>query len=277
MNISNSLVFDNLDLLICPACSANTPKETDCNLTCNSCGNSYRIDSGKIFFTEQFFDIDKWENKSSDFDLLKRGEASYRRIDKIDGPRIRDLKSYLNVSGVALNLGSGTDNYEGYINIDLGKYPNVNIVSSLENIPYKDSSIDLLVSNSVLEHIYDYKTVIEEVYRVLKPGGYLYLSIPSLCMRHHEYDYHRWTMPGLLAMLQQFEIVEYGSCRGVAYAIDTLVEALIVFKTRPGMFREMLRKGWLFFSRPLYWIKGNNSPEYAAMSQTIYAIAKKKV
>ena len=86
--------------------------------------------------------MDKWESKSLEFDLLKRGSATYPRIDKIGGPRIRDLKAYLKIDGVALNLGSGTDNYEGYINIDLGKYPNVNIVSSLEKIPYKDNSVD---------------------------------------------------------------------------------------------------------------------------------------
>ena len=128
----------------------------------------------------------------------------------------------------------------------------------------------------MLEHIYDYKTVISEVYRVLKPGGYFYLSVPSLCLRHHEYDYHRWTMPGLLSLLQQFEVVEHGACRGVAYSISTLIESLIVFKTKPGIGRELWRRFWLFVSRPLYWIKSDESAEYHAMSQTIYAIVKKQ-
>lgn len=266
----------NIDLLICPVCGANKLHETNTHLTCSSCGKSYRRDSGKIFFTEDYFDVDNWESKSSEFDILKRGTSSYRRIDKINGPRIRDLRSYLKVDGIALNLGSGADNYDGYINIDLGRYPNVHIVSTLEKIPYKDASIDLLVSNSVFEHIYDYKAVVNEIKRVLKPGGYLYLCVPSLCIRHHQYDYHRWTMPGLLSLLHQFQIVEHGSCRGVAYAIDPLIEAFIVFKTKPGIIREALRRSWLFLSRPLYWTDGDESPEYVAMSNTIYAIAKKK-
>lgn len=267
----------NIDLLICPACGAEKLYETNTRLTCSGCGKSYRRDSDKIFFTENYFDVDNWESKSSEFDILKRGASSYRRIDNIRGPRIRDLKSYLKIDGIALNLGAGADNYEGYVNIDLGRYPSVHIVSSLEKIPYKDASVDLLVSNSVLEHIYNYKTVVDEIYRVLKPGGFLYLCVPSQCIRHHQYDYHRWTMPGLLSLLNKFQIVEHGSCRGVAYSIVPLMEALIVFKTKPGIFREILRRLWLSISRPLYWIDGDNSPEYEAMSNTIYVIAKKEL
>jgi SAM-dependent methyltransferase len=277
MNASKSQQTVDINLLICPNCGANKLRETNTHLACNVCEAAYRTDSGKIFFTDDYFDVDNWESKSLGFDILKREHSSYRRIDRINGPRIRDLKEYLNVDGVALNLGSGKDSYDGYTNIDLGRYPNVHIVSSLEKIPYKDSSVDLLVSNSVLEHIFDYKAVIDEIYRVLKPGGYLYLCVPSLCMRHHDYDYHRWTMPGLLRLLNEFRIVEHGSCRGVAYAIDTLIEALIVFKTKPGVLREAMRRSWLFVSQPLFWIAGDDSPEYQAMSQTIYVIARKEI
>ena len=268
--------FIRVDLMVCPACGADNLRKTTTSLDCPNCEKSYRTESGKIYFTESYFDVDKWEGESAEFDVLKRGSIPYKRIDKIDGPRLRDIKKYLKVDGFALNLGSGAYNYDGYVNIDLGRYPDVHIVASLENIPYKDNSIDLLISNSVLEHIYDYENVVNEINRVLKPGGYVYLCVPSQCIRHHEYDYHRWTMPGLLTLLNQFQIVEYGSCRGVAYAIIPLVEALIVYKTKPGSLRDGLRKLWLFVSRPLYRINSDNSPEYIAMSNTIYAIGKKK-
>ena len=175
-----------------------------------------------------------------------------------------------------VNLGCGDKLIPGFVNVDLGRYPPVDIVSSLEKLPYRDASVDLLVSNSVLEHIYNYQNVIQEVHRVLKPGGYLYLCVPNLCMRHHEFDYHRWTMPGLERLLSDFRIVERGACRGVAYSLGTLVEALIAFKTKPGRWREMLRRMWLFASRPLYRISSDGSPEYEAMSQTIYVIARKE-
>lgn len=260
---------------MCPGCGTDGLREAG---VCLSCGGVRSILPGgrrQDFFIESYLDLDNWESRSTGFDLLKRGASTHRRIDRIGGPRIRDLKSYLKVDGVALNLGGGADNYEGYVNIDLGRYPSVHIVSSLEKIPYKDCSVDLVVSNSVLEHIYDYKAVLDEFYRVLRPGGYLYLCVPSLCTRHHELDYHRWTMPGLLSSLHRFNIVEHGSCRGVAYAVDPVIEALIVYRTRPGIIREFLRRIWLFLSRSLYSIDGDGSPEYVALSQTIYAIARK--
>jgi SAM-dependent methyltransferase len=273
--MSNKLELIDFSLLLCPKCKSKKLKQTDTHLECENCRSKYNKENDKLFFTERYFDVDNWEIESVEFDILKRKKSRFRRIDKIGGPRIQDLKSYLNVGGLALNLGSGSDNYEGYINIDLGRYPNVHIVSPLEKIPYQDSTVDLVVSNSVLEHIKDYKTVINEIYRVLKPGSYFYLSVPSFCMRHHKYDFHRWTIPGLLEMLKDFEVVESGSCRGVAYALDILIESIIVYKTRPGITREILRRSWLFLSRPIYWIKGDGSAEYEAMSQTIYAIVKK--
>ena len=273
--MTNKLELIDFSLLLCPKSKSKKLKQTNTHLECEDCRSKYNKKNDKLFFTERFFDVDNWESESVEFDTVKRGKSRFRKIDKIGGPRIRDLKSYLNVNGLALNLGGGSDNYEGYINIDLGRYPNVHIVSPLEKIPYQDSSVDLVVSNSALEHIKDYKSVVNEVYRILKPGGYFYLSVPSFCMRHHKYDYHRWTIPGLLELLKDFEIVESGSCRGVAYALDKLIESLIVYKTRPGITREILRRSWLFISRPFYWIKGDGSEEYVAMSQTIYAIVKK--
>lgn len=264
-----------VDLLICLNCQEDKLRKKSDSLVCEHCNTAYKKENGKIFFTDNYFDVDNWEVKSPEFDMFKRRSSNQRRIDKIGGPRIKDLKSYLGVDGVVLNLGSGKDNYEGHVNIDLGRYPNVHIISDLQKIPYKDESVDLLVSNSVLEHIYDYNAVVKEIYRVLKPGGYIYLSVPNLCMRHHEFDFHRWTMPGLLQLLTQFKIVESGTCRGVAYSLESLIEALIVIKTKPGLFRELLRRMWLWASTPLFRISVENSPEYQAMSQTIYVIAKK--
>lgn len=193
-----------VDLMVCSACGAGNLKKTTTSLDCPNCEKSYRIESGKIYFTETYFDVDKWEDQTEEFDVLKRGMTSYKRIDEIDGPRLQDMRKYLKVDGFALNLGSGADNYDGYVNIDLGRYPGIHVVASLERIPYKDNSVDLLISNSVLEHIYDYENVVSEINRVLKPGGFLYLCVPSQCIRHHEFDYHRWTMPGLISLLKQF-------------------------------------------------------------------------
>ena len=46
------------------------------------------------------------------------------------------------------------------------------------NIPFPDASFDRVICSEVLEHIPNYISVIEELNRVLKPGGNLCVSVP---------------------------------------------------------------------------------------------------
>ncbi len=46
-------------------------------------------------------------------------------------------------------------------------------------ISYPDNYFDVITSFETIEHLTDYKKLINEFYRVLKPGGKLYLSTPN--------------------------------------------------------------------------------------------------
>lgn len=45
-------------------------------------------------------------------------------------------------------------------------------------LPFPDRCFNLVICSEVLEHIPDYQTALDEVYRVLKPGGTLAVSVP---------------------------------------------------------------------------------------------------
>ena len=197
-------------------------------------------------------------------------------MDRLGGPRIRDLRQILGIKGIAINLGSGQDNYDDFINMDLGNYEPVHIVADLAKTPLVNGSVELVVSNSVLEHIYDYQAVMDEVSRILKSGGYFYLCVPNACLRHHKYDYHRWTTPGLHKLFdKRFEIIDSGACRGIAYALITYVEALLAYKIKNTNILSASRWIWRLISRPLFWMREESNEEYQAMSQTIYVLGKK--
>lgn len=269
-------IFENISSLLCTHCGASDWNITNDVVTCKSCGHIYPIiGNGKLIAAEGYIHERKWEDVSAGFDLFKGNEKPIK-VDKLGGPRIRDLRKNLGVTGIAINLGSGQDNYEGFINVDLGMYDPVHIVADLKKVPFVDGSVELVVSNSVLEHIYDYGSVIDEVSRILKKGGYFYLCVPNVCLRHHKYDYHRWTTPGLHKMFEgKFEIIDSGACRGVAYALITFVEALITYKVKNKILLSATRFFWRIVSRPLYWMDDETNEEYQAMSQTIFVLGKK--
>jgi len=49
-----------------------------------------------------------------------------------------------------------------------------------DNLPFDDNSIDLATAFEVLEHLWNKDHFLEEVYRILKPGGYFICSTPNL-------------------------------------------------------------------------------------------------
>ncbi|MFA6461393.1 MAG: methyltransferase domain-containing protein [Candidatus Woesearchaeota archaeon] len=51
-------------------------------------------------------------------------------------------------------------------------------VASVTDIPFPDQEFDVIIASSLIEHVSDQTTAIKEMYRVLKPGGTLYLSFP---------------------------------------------------------------------------------------------------
>ena len=57
------------------------------------------------------------------------------------------------------------------MNLEINSGHNVDIVASADNIPLQHSSVDLVVSQEVLEHVPSPSDVLLEIYRVLKPGA----------------------------------------------------------------------------------------------------------
>lgn len=91
---------------------------------------------------------------------------------------------YLHGAGLAIGAKGYTNSTEpeitNAINLDLD-YPDYDGIT----LPFADNSQDFVYSSHVLEHIEHVPETIREWFRVLKPGGYMFIVVP------HAYLYER--------------------------------------------------------------------------------------
>jgi SAM-dependent methyltransferase len=95
-----------------------------------------------------------------------------------------------------------------YTTLDWGQSPHegahtVDIVASADTIPVRDGAFDAVILTQVLEHVPDPQAVLRELFRILAPGGHLYLTAP-LAWEVHElpHDYYRYTSEGLRHLME---------------------------------------------------------------------------
>lgn len=70
-----------------------------------------------------------------------------------------------------------------------GRYGYLDYICDICCIPVKDASFDAILCTEVLEHVPDPVHAIKEMYRILRPGGYLILTAP-LGSFLHQTPYH---------------------------------------------------------------------------------------
>lgn len=109
----------------------------------------------------------------------------------------------LELSGTVLDLGGGqrakylhllkSPQNVYSVNID-PKIEPTHLVQPGSPLPFDDDSFDSVISLNTLEHIYDASAVLQEMFRVVKPGGKVHVTVPFMFRIHgHPDDYFRAT------------------------------------------------------------------------------------
>jgi SAM-dependent methyltransferase len=106
-----------------------------------------------------------------------------------------------------LNLGAGNTNcHERVINLDIQDANSIDILNIGTELPFADNSLDLVISQEVLEHIEEPLHALSEVWRVLRPGGKFYCQVPFVIGFHPgPCDYWRFSRQALELLFENEE------------------------------------------------------------------------
>ena len=133
---------------ICPICNYKGPfmdKNNRHHAKCPKCGELERARMAMLVFNEIYDD-----HKASQTDVLHISPENFlRKIFK--------------------------KKYKSYISSDLYR-KDVDHQFDIEEIPYPDNSFDLVFASHVLEYVKNDKKAINEIKRVLRPGGLAFLT-----------------------------------------------------------------------------------------------------
>jgi len=136
------------------------------------------------------------------------------------------------------------------VNLDLFPVPGVDVAADAHALPFPDALFTRVECDAVLEHVRDPRRVIQEIARVLVPGGYAHLVTP-FCHPFHEYprDYQRFTLDGLKELASGMEVVAEGWRTGpTATLLVFLMEyAKLLLPWRAWRILAHGVLGWLLF------------------------------
>jgi len=148
--------------------------------------------------------------------LTDQAAADYRSSEA--NRRLPALIAAAGERATLLNIGSGQTRHAPHmVNIDIGAFPQVDIVGDAQQLPILDAAADLAVCTALLEHVPDPAAVVAEMRRTLRPGGLAFVETPFL-QPYHEGpdDYQRYTIMGLRHLFSGFTVLECGVVGGPA-------------------------------------------------------------
>jgi SAM-dependent methyltransferase len=147
-----------------------------------------------------------------------------------------------------LDIGAQNGPYAAHfprrIALDITRGNGVQVLGDAQALGIRDASFDIVLCTEVLEHLPEPQRAIDEMFRVLVPGGQLLLTTRFLFPIHDApHDYFRFTKYGLRHLLRRFEIIELQEETDAVGTLAVLLQRLGM--QAETLHRQPLRGIWL--------------------------------
>ena len=124
--------------------------------------------------------------------------------------RLDEKTLFADVAGsrrLCIDVGAGTSPYrqqlidhlriDRYIPMDIATSDSTAIVGDATRMPFATGCAQFVTSFDSLQHIHNYRGVLDEIARILAPGGAVLLTFPFMYCECDVQDHHRWTLQGM--------------------------------------------------------------------------------
>jgi SAM-dependent methyltransferase len=190
-----------------------------------------------------------------DVDANVGSAESYRRLAEL--LRERSARPRVLVVGGA-ETGKGMTALHGtpgleLVETDIDFGPRTQVICDAHVLPFEDGSFDGVVVQAVLEHVLDPHRCVEEIWRVLSPGGLVYAETPFLQRRHAgPFDFTRFTFLGHRRLFRRFAEEGSGVAVGPGVALALAYTGFLLSLSRRRAIRAFLR---IFGRLTSFWWK----------------------
>jgi len=125
----------------------------------------------KVLYIYRITGNNTWLQRSEE--IQKTTISLFNHYGRLLAERDADLRNLLKI-----DIGGGLNPYPGYKTVDIRE--NADWVADLnDGIPLPDNSVGVLNASHILEHLHDKHKIMKEIHRVLAPGGWAFIDVPS--------------------------------------------------------------------------------------------------
>lgn len=185
------------DILACPLCLGPLD-ETELVFKCRECQREHEKRRGIPIF-------------KNDGEVILSHLLETNPTNQNAEEHTRTIQSH----SLVLDLGAGnpreSEHHPNVVFHEFVQYAHTDVVNLFDRLPYREGTFDAVISKAAFEHLVRPWEMADEIYRVLKPGGYVTVDTAFMFPLHGDpYHFFNMTLDGAKEIFKRFETIRFG-------------------------------------------------------------------